>query len=300
MKFRILHENEWDEILLTTSYPSVYSCSEWFKAVKQSFGGEYHLVLWQLNREASYLIPFFSGKPWSSSTRIGSIGYGGPLPIENFIPVRLEDIQILAQKIFGDPCTAITTFPSHRESILLSEKNTTISHTNILKLFNYNDMYTSAFSGNVRNSIRKAQKHGVEVRKLSQNYFDGALHLIHKTQESVDASYKTPENFFTALITSEIGGALGAFYQNKLISVTVFVKNDFEIAYYLNGWDREYSSLNANPLLINEMILIGLDSNCKVFNFGESAYDSLRIAKNRWGGQEYSIYRWQAERAKGK
>lgn len=293
MSFEILTNDKWDLYLNQTSYPSVYLSSQWFQLVENQFGGEKKLVLWVDSSGEKILIPYFQGRPWSDQVRIGSIGYGGPIPLNSEIKLSVDYIQSITKSIFNKECTAITSLPG--QSINNTDGEISTTYTNIMRLNKDSDFYNETYSGNIRTAIRKAEKSGVKIVEVTDDILEEAVQLIHFTQKAVGAPYVTPYFFIKEIIQNTMvsGNAFGAVYEGKLISVVVFVHNDFELGYYLNGWNRDYKNLCANQLLIHNMIITAINRGCSAFNFGESAYGSLQKSKLRWGGDEYFVNRWR-------
>lgn len=286
-----LSDVEWDELLKLAPYKSVYSSSNWFKNITKSLGGNYVLLLYK-KEDSQFLIPCFIGQPWSEGVRIGAIGYGGPIPLNNDKSLSFHELISLVESYFSMTCTAATSIP-YKALPVVDNKDIKVTKTQILSLGNMVESFNNKYSGNVRTSIRKAIKSSLTVKLLSSNEASVALSLIHSTQMRVKSPYRTPENLFENIaFESGIGKCYGAFLENKVIAVTLALTSAYETAYYLNGWDPGFSNLCPNHLLIHHMINEAVLNKCDFFNFGESPYDSLLESKKRWGPSEYYIQRW--------
>ncbi|MBA4310659.1 MAG: hypothetical protein C0425_10040 [Chlorobiaceae bacterium] len=298
MKVRLLNPLEWDKQLLMFPYRSAYQSFYWYDTVTRSLGGTFLPVCVDANK-VTYAVPCFQGEPWSKDGfHIGCVGYGGPVPMSFYLSgeQEMQDIKSIILSIeskFNLRCSGLTHYP--KESI---ESIDQCQVTHILSLDNdVQKLFDTVFSGNVRTSIRKAKKSGVIVQKLEDEVsIHTAWNLVKYTQKAVGSSYVTPFQFFKKLSEgirhNEYGSGLyGAFFEGQLIAASSVVWSPWEMAYYLNGWNREYAELCPNYLLIFHLIQEAINKKCHYFNFGESAYESLHIAKKRWGGSEYHVFR---------
>jgi len=78
---------------------------------------------------------------------------------------------------------------------------------------------------------------------------------------------------------------------NKIIATCIAITSKYEMSYYLNGWDKNFSQFYPNQALVYKMIKDAQNQGINFFNFGVSHYNSLEKAKSQWGGDEYQVYK---------
>lgn len=291
MRITQLSDSEWDQLLLKSPFSSVFHTSFWKQRVTQFIGGKADLLHCQ-NEQNAWLVPIYSGAPWSSQFRIGSIGYGGPLPL--YLPVNAQNeekkIQELVQTLenfFHSKCTGYSTYPTELWNQLSLEKPLFLTFTQSLALsLDPTHLFEKVLSGNVRTSIRQSQRHQVHTRPILFSEMDLAYSLLCETQKQVKAAYITPFSFFQSLCEpnspfSECWGAYTPTGQMVAMSVLLYFQD--QSFHFLHGWNRPYAPSGTNQSLIWSLIQRSIHLGCKTFNFGESHSESLREAKKRWG-----------------
>ncbi|MCH9608824.1 MAG: hypothetical protein S4CHLAM45_07360 [Chlamydiales bacterium] len=289
-----LSEYEWNASLVHSPFASFFHEMKWIKAVCKYIGGKAECF----QMEDDLLVPVYHGEPWSPTFRIGSIGYGGPLPLQPMesskkLRERIYNVQTQLETAFQMPCSAITTFPWQGWSNLVLEENETLSTTHILPLQpNQEAVFKTTLSGNVRTAVRRAEE--CSVRLLQPHEEEEAYELLTATQGRVGASYVTQKPFFKGLLS--IGAPnveiWGGFSPNgTLLAMSVLLCNQREGIHLFHGWNNEINKVGLNQALIWAMICSAIDKGCSSFNLGESHSETLRQAKARWGALEFPILR---------
>lgn len=294
MIIKLLNNQQWDELLLIATYHSPYLKWFWYQLIEKHVGGKFYPLFVDVY-EKQYLVPCFVNLPWSQGVRIGAVGYGGPVCLtQNHY---FKDVPKIIQGIrdyFQIDCTGGVGYPLDDHS-LFSIQNGKNSATYLLNITCGIDcLFDSVYTGNIRTCIRKAKKSGVIIEEISESNVEQAWNLLKKTQHDVGASYQTSFPFFCDLALYNKTNSRGyiAIYQKEIVSTSILLFSKHEAAHYLHGWNRSYSHLCANQMLINHMINVSITMACKIFNFGESNTDDLKKAKTKWGAKEYYVLRW--------
>lgn len=279
---------KWESLRKTSSIPSVFLSSEFIQFVTESFNIEFAGLLAE-SEDQSFLLPCYI-KNNLSEFQVGFIGYGGPLPILRTIEslYAVDELATLAKQHFGMKLSKFVTYPSNGIEYSGLMKRETI-YTDVIEIKEIDYLFNNVFSGNVRTSIRKAQKNNVYTKKLPLEDLPYAHKMLSDTQKRVGAPYCTDFNFFSLICNSEKHIALGAYIDNRLIGVSVFLIDRFEVFYYLNGTDVEFRNFSQNYLMLWHAIKYSAANNIKFFNLGASHYDELKKFKQKWGAKEYKI-----------
>lgn len=279
---------EWESLRKTSCIPSTFLSSEFIKSVVSSFRIEFIGLLAENDRH-HFLLPCYI-KGDLSEFQVGFIGYGGPLPIFNTEETYddIDEFVDLSEKYLDKRLSKLITYPSENITYsgkLLSE----VTYTDIIEIKESDYLFNHVFSGNVRTSIRKAKKNGVHIKKLPSEDYVYAHQILVDTQKRVGASYCTDFNFFSLICDSKKCLALGAYIENKLIGISIFLIDGFETFYYLNGTDKEFRNFSQNYLMLWEAIKYSVMNNIKFLNLGASHYPELKKFKQKWGATEYKV-----------
>ena len=116
MRVKSLTLKEWEILERAASITTPFHDVAWFELILSSLGGELDQYLCEFDGQR-WLVPCFSNGPWGEkSFRIGSIGYGGPVPLfdcptpEAMVAGSLRAIRAVAQKR-NQVCLAASVFP---------------------------------------------------------------------------------------------------------------------------------------------------------------------------------------------
>ena len=298
MHIEPISEGNWNDLLKMSHYASPFHDFKWGQLVTSILGGTYRPLV-AMQEDCQWLIPGYTSTPWGSSKgsfRIGSIGYGGPLPIHT-IKNALDEIQHVHELFhdlhlhFDASQIRATLYPDPIWNGL-SHVGLQMSNTYKIALTSNRDMlFHETLSGNVRTAIRKSEKEGVTVHMIdtsNQREMQQAYHLLCQTQKSVGSNYTTPYELFTALATNQLTSTrtqtFVAFYKDSIVGTTTLVYGGSEAFHLFHGWDRTATASCSNQALIWSMICFALENSLSVFNMGASHSDALLKAKMQWGG----------------
>lgn len=297
MKIIKLTDEEWDFCLTAAHYKCFFYTSFWKNQIIKNFGGQALLIKCEVASK-NWLVPLYFGKPWSQGFRTSSIGYGGPIPLFHIHDPDLElknirNVLTELESKYKISCKGFTTYPSHDWASVTLKNKEFLSFTQILSLEkDPTYLFEKVFSGNVRTSIRRAQKEGVCVRLIYPNEVKVAYKLLVETQQTVKSTYVTPFSFFSSLFESASNGVKvwGAFSQlNEMVAMSMSLFTELDGFHLFSGWDRRLGKGGANQAILWTMIQEALKLNLVSFNLGESPSELLNKAKSRWGGNMVPI-----------
>jgi hypothetical protein len=294
MEINRLCDREWDQAVSKSPYRSFFHKSYWINAVCKQLGG--HALLFKSNfADNSWLCPVFAGTPWSSNGfRMGSIGYGGPLPLQE--PKEMDEEAEHIGKIYTElerqlklPCTGFCTYPNANWSCLDHHSNFYLTETEMIPLEGKSeaDLFNKVITGNIRTSIRRAEKEGIYISLLEDSRLEEAGTLLRETQRMVGAGYSTPQTFLEQLFSDrrENGVEFWAAQDKNgvLLGMSIHLIYEPTSIHLFHGWRKDTPSLGTNQALIWEMVKSAIKHNCRHFNMGESHSASLKVAKQKWG-----------------
>lgn len=296
MKLLQISKNFWDKQILKEKSANVFHSSWWIELTADIFNKNPLILYIVKYNNNSYLISLFFEQALALQYSIGFIGHGGPILAGNnsdaLCQEMLQCLILELENIFGTSPQKIICNPlSDPEEYQLQNYDCNINKTQILDITKNSDfIFEQQISGNVRTAIRKAKKDNVYVvEKYTNNELSQAYNLLKNTQISVQSSYITPYKFFQSLTNSSFSSLFIAKQDNKIIAISVCLFFESKAFFFLNGWDRLYSSSCPNYLLIWEMIKNAKNRGCHTFNFGSSHSDTLRKSKSQWGTSDSFI-----------
>lgn len=291
-------ENTWDKLLKKSIYATPFHDYQWGVLTTELLGGEY-VPLVATKDDYQWLIPGYRLKPWAKSQghfRIGSIGYGGPLPVHKMISSDSEIRNVngilnqIASQLKLSKINALL-YPAHEWSALTNTNLQFGSTCKVALSSNSKELFDDTLSGNVRTAIRKSVKEGVVVRSVNVNNdseMTQAHDLLCSTQNRVAASYTTSYKIFEALASKKMTNTSSqtfiAVHNGVLVGTSTLLYDDAQAFHLFHGWDRSFTKLCANQALIWHMMCFAIELGIKTFNMGESHTDALLEAKMRWGG----------------
>lgn len=119
-----------------------------------------------------------------------------------------------------------------------------------------------------RYNIRVAQKRGVEVRVVGEEYLDDFVRIMQTTGER-DGFNVRPKSYFKRMLD-----ALGenvrmymAFYEDKPISGAITTNYAGKTCYVYGASDNIYRNVMPNYLVQWEMICWAIETGCSVYDF---------------------------------
>lgn len=164
-------------------------------------------------------------------------------------------------------------------------KNETIFKENIETIMNRDTVYidldkgiekiwTEDISSKNRNMIRKAKKHGLEVR-ISENY-EEFIKIYNETMEKVkaDSYYFFDEKYYSNLLKNNNVKLFSVENNGNIIAAAIFMEYHKFIHYHLAGSKKESLSFAPNNILIWEVIKYACNNKFKFFHLGGGNTDS--------------------------
>lgn len=290
MRISLISDQEWDQALQSSAYAEFFQTSFWKNQVASCIGGQGHLYLCE-DDDHKWLVPCYTGAPWSKGFRIGSVGYGGPIPLQRRQDPLVENQKIHEmiaglESVFKSRCTGVTTYPCKEWGGLDG-----LSITQVIPLKDSQELvFTGVVTGNVRTTIRRAEQTELTVAKIvDAEELKVAHRLLCETQIRVNALYTTPWAFFSGLTASNHVTVWGIRHEGEMIAMSLMLSYAKKAFHLFHGWKRDQIPPGTNQLLMWEMVKHAIAEECHSFNMGESHADSLRIAKQRWGAEEVPI-----------
>lgn len=153
----------------------------------------------------------------------------------------------------------------------------------------HTDPFTK-FSSEKRNSIRRAEKHGIEVVQTSDYTLVKALvqKTFQRKQKDISASlidailfrFATPENSYAFVA-----------YQNKKPSACAFCINDNKTAYYLlGGYDENNKHHGAGAMCVHRSVIHAQKLGLTLFDFEGSMLPEVEKYFREFGGSLTPYY----------
>lgn len=288
-----------DSYIKESPFKHPFASSRWSELILASFGGVCSYLLGMCKSEVRYLTTCYHNLPWMQpgTFRIGSVGYGGPLPLREdpATAAFFQDSSYITSLLtslkyeLNQTLTSVTTFP-HK---CWNDSFAGLSTTQIIYLpSTHKEFFEGTVTTNVRTTLRKAKKNHVQVQEVPESDIGQVHKLLNDTQEEVGASYKTSLGFIQNLYRAQdIVKIYGGYHNGMLIAIGVFVFDQTSCFHLFNGWNRKFRALCANQLILQTAAEQSINRELRQFNLGESHYDSLVQAKQRWGARQVPLLR---------
>lgn len=276
--------SRWNEIIDGFQYKDVYFSSEFFEVSTSLDDGEPVLFYFESEHgKAAY--PFLKRKIQTNSYQeelydiVTPYGYGGPLYTIYDSSIEFSRCFDLA---FSEYCSVeniVSEFIRFHPIIAGQKINrqflevVPIRHTIGMDLEHNGIDFMENIPSKTRNMIRKAMKHDIIIMELNGiGYLDEFIEIYTGTMSRNDATayYYFSKEYFENLF-SRLGNSIkmfGAFFEEKLISVTLIMCYGDFIHYHLSGAKKEYLYTGVNNLLLYEVAKWGSENNYKYFHLG--------------------------------
>ncbi len=286
----------WDADIQLTAYASPFHEYAWNEMIAEQF--EQDFLAYRASRGTqAWLVPAYRQE---QGLRSSFIGYGGPLPLHEVIDGRTEletSIEVLRElkTEVGASTVQGTLYPANywpESAPSVEMAKTTIVDIN----FTPEDLFRRVISGNCRTAVRKAAKHEVQTRLLSEDDdYEQIARLLNQTQRRVGSSYVTSVEILRSISTLAVPTVTGQTYVAEIndqpIAMSTVVSNRNEAFHLFSGWDREYANFCAVQALHWKSILRAQEYGASRYNMGESHTPELLAAKLRWGGRLVTVPR---------
>lgn len=274
--------NGWDKLSSGFSDLTAYHTTTWGKIVADSFGGTFRVL--RVPSRGRHYVPILEGGTLARDGFVcGHIGYGGVFHEEHGmvldLSTQLEVIQTV-ENALGLPCLRFVTTPTSTRLLHASSFSTSVL-TLPLTAQQLSALYTST----VRNTIRKCERFGLEVRSVRPDEFDSCLELIHMTQVRVNAGYLTPRTLLQGIFAApeEFSFIIGSYKDGRLVAVGVFLRAARKVVYYLNGWSQAAAAFAPNYMMLHGAFWACVEHGDISVDMGYSHSDTLLRSKIRWG-----------------
>jgi len=216
--------------------------------------------------------------------------YGGPLPLEENIDFKEFEKDVF--KEFGQN----TKIKFHPRIKIGNEKSDNLTHW-IENLKNTSEQeLLDSFRKTLRHEIKKAQEHGIKIKKCPASPVGGEnskelkrFYNLYVANLKRKKTVPYPWQIIQFLYQSPSSELLVAIYKGKIIAGDMFLHYSGFVYYFLSASDHKYRNFGAAHLILWEKIksLIGKDV---IFDFGATPKDSsLNVFKKGWRGKEYPI-----------
>jgi lipid II:glycine glycyltransferase (peptidoglycan interpeptide bridge formation enzyme) len=308
MKAEILYEEHWDEWEeFNLKYGNVFQ-SIGFAKVVRSAGAKIRILVVKDGTEIVagllYFKPLNRGlKSYFSELRVVS----GPVLKEKSDKVLILLLNRLINVAHSEKTRALiikTNFTKFKE--IFASKG--FKHSTTAPRFSFNvkldkkeDELWKQLDKKTRNVIRKAQKEGVTIEKIDnkddvKKVYELYICRVKERKNQVPIPYE----YFLEIFENVSSKFLVAKYNDKIIAESIFLEYGEKLYYFNNGSLPEYWKLNANSLLIWEIMKKNAGSK-KILNLygtpsGENKEDpnySMYKFKSGFGGklvEEFEYY----------
>lgn len=279
-----LQDSRWNEIINSFSNKDIYFTTEFFRASTLIDEGEPILFYFE-NEAGKVAYTFLKRKIMTNISNqvmfdiVTPYGYGGPLYeiVDDF-----SYFSISFDKAFQQYCeneNIISEFIRFHPVVKGQEllRNTLkpehIRHTICLDLETDKEEFIGIIPSKTRNMIRKAMKHDIVISEL--NYKDDLEEFLAIYNETMSRNAATTYYYFSKEYFEQLfhllGDSLkmfGAFFEGKLISITLIMCYGDFIHYHLSGARQEYMYTGVNNLLLFEIAKWGHENGYKYFHLG--------------------------------
>ncbi len=287
---------EWDEF--ASRYTDIiFYQSVWSQVLKEGLGGQ---PLYFYLREGGEIV---SGLPSVLLTfkifkiLYASIPYGHLIGEKSYYPTFLE----LLEKEFkrrGIDQVRMTESPFSKSYQLESFKPISAKCSLLdLRGFEKKNIW-GGYRSEVRRAIRKAQKHGLSIRRATTRNEMEIFHLLYlSSMERNRAMAKYPLQWFYALyeILIQKGKADVLFAvasEGEYAAGVVLVHSTTSSHYLHNGSVGAHLEHRPNDLIVDSIIQSGLEEGKTTLDFMGSDPDDLSLLrfKEKWGSQSVDLY----------
>lgn len=304
MQVRLANSSDkasWNQIVRSSPDGVIYYTYEWLEVIEKSYSLQSKHLIFEENGVIIGVMPLFLLRSLIWGNKLVSTPfceYGGPclLTQDSSIATELlseiEDIAVESKaKYFEIRAPGL-------------ELQNTLRQYHFTEPFNYSsfliDLTKSeealweAFEGRLRTAIKKAQKSNVrlisaaKIEQLKQFYY---LYLISVKQlGSPPHSYSFFENMWKAFFYKNQLKLLLADYNGKLIASILALSYKDKIHWWGSTSLSEYRYINANSLLIWDLLKSGGARGYKWFDTGRTDFGSgVYMFKKAWGGKEIKV-----------
>lgn len=278
--------SEWEALLPRLPGGGPYASTCWGRLVSASFGGEFRVFRLEAGEALRYAPVLVGGQLAGDGFCSGHVGYGGVYDMERGAALPLhaqcEALSVLEQQL-GLRCRRLVAPPGVPGEATIGQERTTV----VVPLPEAPSALWAQYSGNARNTLRRAERCGLRVSPLGPEHTREVTELIHLTQERVGAPYRSPPSLIEGLLRQgeHFTLAVGSWLDSTLVGTSIFLRTGGQVTYLFNGWRREHAQRSPNYLLVHAALQQCTAWGDRAVDLGFSHEQALLAFKLRWGGQ---------------
>lgn len=304
MQVRLANSSDkagWNQAVKSSPDGVIYHTYEWLYVIEKSYGLEPKHLIVEENGTTNGIMPLFLLRSLIWGNKLVSTPfceYGGPcfLTQDNSITAELlsaiEDIAAKSKARYLEIRAPVLEFQNTLEQYHFAQPFNYSSF--LIDLTKPPETIWKDFAGRVRTAIRKAQKSNIRlitagrIDQLKQFY---SLYLINMKQlGSPPHSYSFFENMWKTFFNKNQLKLMLADYNGKLISSILALSYKNKIHWWGSTSLPQYRDLNANSLLIWDLLETGKAEGYKWFDMGRTDPGSnVYVFKKAWGGEEVKL-----------
>lgn len=288
------HFEKWNEMLLESGKPSIFSSSSWARVLAESYGYEPKYFTIMKNGRLSTLVPVMDVRSFITGRR------GVSLPFSDYCePIFLNDSDkteaMEAIKSYGKK--AGWKFIEFRSADYFSSDVTCFQyyHGHTLQLSDNEEQLLSGMRDSTRRNIKKAERLGVKAESATsidalENFY--RLNCLTRKKHGLPPQ---PLIFFRKIhehvLAKNLGFVILASHGGRYVAGAVFFHFGDQAVFKYGASDMNFQELRANNLVLWEAIRRYAEKGYKTFSMGrtEQGASGLRQFKNGWGGEEHLI-----------
>ncbi|GEM_PF-5250066 len=293
---------EWFEFVDNACYHSVYNTKQWFFVLADSF--DYYKPHYAVARRDGEIV---AGLPLFDVSKYGvhkvlslPLSYGGPVALPKESEAVEAVLHAFAENLNFKACYKALYLPFHspfeRESAKVLQKHG-FSRDRLVKYVldasgkSEEQVWMQCVGRKERNSIRKAEKSGVQVRELDSKDFHSVWNLLVSTAARLGVKPDKQlfiRNAFEVMTSAGLSKWFGAFHGGKMIAVTSFFYYKNTAVYFANASDKNYWHLPANSILLWTAIKKALEGGHEIMDLGTGdteRYPTLSKFKESFGAK---------------
>ncbi|UII29309.1 hypothetical protein LVD15_13030 [Fulvivirga maritima] len=255
LKHTQIDQKKWDECLMQSPDGMVY-CQYWFLSIIHP---DWEAWVIEKNDAYSFIMPLLSHKNYGFSLhpkpvlaqRLGMFGF---ISDEIIKEVKSEIIKKFSSFIYPLNYNYAETFTGETQT------------NHILPLSEKYEELAAKYRRDRKSRLKQARKTDIEI--INGSEADDLINLFKKevspkiTDGVSDTAYLKIHELISESLKNDTGLLIKAIKDKQLISIAFFIKYKSRITYLFSANTDLGRSLNANSLILDEVIKKQSDSNC--------------------------------------
>ncbi len=284
----------WDDQIQQFDDYTIFHSSNWAKLLSNSYGYRLKYFIIEENGFLKSLFPMMMINSYFTGKRAVSLPYSDfckPLLSSN---EKLELFLKEILKVGRNENLKSVEFKTD-ENLLSDYQPSVFQYRHKLKLGKSEEELLSSFKKGTKYHIKKGTKDGIEVQ--IDNSFNSLkmfcqMNYVTRKRHGLPPQ---PDYFFSSLykylISKNFGFIALAKKENQIVAGAIYLTFGKKILYKYSASYPEYIYLNANNVIMWEVIRHAISNNFKEIDFGitESSNEGLRVYKNGWGVEESQV-----------